>query len=92
MRRRGFYFYFDFPFGIGIRRGPFFRAFWEPWRFPRREEYLRMLEEYKRDLEDYKREIEEELREVERELEELRKEHNGTRCNRRVILKHYGRA
>jgi hypothetical protein len=52
MRRRGFYFYFDFPFGIGIRRGPFFRAFWEPWRFPRREEYLRMLEEYKRDLED----------------------------------------
>jgi hypothetical protein len=58
MRRRGFYFYFDFPFGIGIRRGPFFRAFCEPWRFPRREEYLRMLEEYKRDLEDYKREIE----------------------------------
>jgi hypothetical protein len=71
MRRRGFFIGFDFPFGFSMHRGPF-RAF-APWRFPRREEYLKMLEEYKRDLEDYKREIEEELRDVEREIEELRR-------------------
>lgn len=34
--------------------------------FPRREEYLRMLEEYKESLES-------ELREVEREIEELKR-------------------
>ena len=73
MRRRGFFIGFDFPFGFYMHRGPFRAFFGEPWRFPRREEYLRMLEEYKRDLEDYKREIEEELREVEKEIEELRK-------------------
>lgn len=71
MRRRGFFIGFDFPFGFYMmHRGPF-RGF-APWGFPRREEYLRMLEEYKRDLEEYKRELEEELREVEREIEQLR--------------------
>lgn len=68
MRRKyrfaDFGFDFDFPpFGFHVW-GP-----WRcrPWRFPRREEYLRMLEEYKEELEQ-------ELREVEREIEELKKE------------------
>lgn len=46
---------------------PEVRVFWRGWRrYPRREEYLRMLEEYKKELE-------EELREVEREIEEWKK-------------------
>lgn len=74
MRRRGFYIGFDFPFGFHFfRRGPF-RACWEPWRFPRREEYLRMLEEYKHDLEEYKAELDEELKAVEKEIEDLKRE------------------
>lgn len=62
----------------GRRFGPRFRAFrygFPPmgfyfstrWGFPRRGEYLRMLEEYKAELE-------EELREVEQEIRELRGE------------------
>lgn len=66
MRRRGFFIGFDFPFGFYMHRGPFRAFFGEPWRFPHREEYLKMLEEYKR-------EIEEELRDVEHEIEELRR-------------------
>lgn len=52
--------------GFGFRFAPF--GFWIGGfrRFPRREEYIRMLEEYKAELE-------EELREVNRELEELKK-------------------
>ncbi len=50
------------PFGFRVWGPWHFR----PWRFPRREEYLRMLEEYKQELE-------EELREVEQEIEELKK-------------------
>jgi len=53
MRRRYFFgFGFGFPpFGFRIY-GPWHCR---PWGFPRREEYLEMLEEYKRDLEEYKR-------------------------------------
>lgn len=71
MQRRGFFIGFDLPFGFYMHRGPF-RAF-EPWCFPRREEYLKMLEEYKRDLEEYKAEIEEELKEVTEEIERLKR-------------------
>ena len=50
-----------FRFGFG----PFgFFGRWRPW--PRREEYLRMLERYKEDLQ-------EELKEVEQEIEEVKK-------------------
>ena len=73
MRRKyaGFGFAFGFP--------PFGVRFWGPWGFhrwggfPRRSEYLEMLEEYKEALEEYKAEIEEELREVEREIEALKR-------------------
>lgn len=41
-----------------------------PGRFPRRDDYLGMLEEYKAELE-------EELREVTKELEDLRNETRG---------------
>ncbi len=71
--RRGFRFYgfggfppfFDFHF----HGGPWFR----PGPFPRRKDYLRMLEEYKAQLEEYKAQVEEELREVEKEIEEVKK-------------------
>lgn len=53
----GFYGGFRFvPFGF----------FWGPRPFPRREEYLRMLEHYKEELEA-------ELKEVAEEIEELKK-------------------
>jgi hypothetical protein len=58
-------------FGFGFP--PFDLRFWGPWGFrgwggfPRRGEYLQMLEEYKAELE-------EELREVEREIESLKRE------------------
>jgi Ni,Fe-hydrogenase maturation factor len=46
---------------------PPMRVFWRGWRrFPRREEYLKMLEEYKKELE-------EELRQVEQEIQEWKK-------------------
>lgn len=65
-------------FGFGFGFPPFGFRFWGPWRagpwpFPRREEYLHMLEEYKEYLEECKRDIEEELEEVEKEIEELRR-------------------
>jgi len=60
---------------------PFGFRFWGPWGgrgwgygFPRREEYLRMLEEYREELEEMQREIAEELEEVKREIEELKRE------------------
>jgi hypothetical protein len=46
---------------------PFGFAFHAGFGFPRRSEYLRMLEEYKQELEA-------ELREVEQEIQELRGE------------------
>lgn len=55
-RRYGF-------FGFGFPRFGFY--FHGPRPFPRREEYLRMLEEYKQELE-------EELKEVEKEIEDLK--------------------
>jgi hypothetical protein len=55
----GFPPFFDFHF----HRGPWCG----PWPFPRRKDYLRMLEEYKAQLE-------EELREVEKEIEEVKKD------------------
>lgn len=53
--------------------------FWRPWGsrawgfgFPRREDYLRMLEEYKKELEEMQRQIADELKEVEEEIEGLK--------------------
>ncbi len=60
-RRHGFYggsFRFGFP--------PFFFYFHGPRPFPKKEEYLHMLEEYKEELEA-------ELKEVEKEIEELKR-------------------
>ena len=60
-------------FGFGFGFPPFDLRFWGPWGFrgwggfPRRGEYLQMLEEYKAELE-------EELRDVEREIEALKRE------------------
>ena len=56
MRGRWFRFGFAPPFGFWFRSA---------WRFPRREEYLRMLQEYHDELE-------EELTEVEVEIERLK--------------------
>lgn len=59
-RRRG---YWSFRFGFP----PFGFFYYGPRPYPRRQEYLEMLEEYKKDLEA-------ELKEVEKEIEELRRE------------------
>jgi hypothetical protein len=74
MRRRykyGFWSGFDFP--------PHGFRFWRPWGgrawglgFPRREDYLRLLEEYKEELEEMQRQIADELKDLEREIEELK--------------------
>jgi hypothetical protein len=40
--------------------------------FPRRKDYLEMLEAYKEELEEMQRDIAEELKEVEREIQELK--------------------
>lgn len=73
--------YFRHGLGRGFGFSPFGFRFWGPWfdrpwrfGFPRREEYLRMLEEYKEMLEETQQEIAEELREVEQEIEELKRE------------------
>ena len=58
MYRRWHRFSFGFP--------PFGFWFRGPGSFPRRDEYIRMLEEYKQDLEA-------ELKEINKELEELKK-------------------
>jgi len=57
MRQRWFRFGFAPPFGFWFRSS---------WRFPRREEYLRMLDEYRQELE-------EELAEVKGEIDRLKK-------------------
>ena len=57
MRQRWFRFGFAPPFGFWFRSA---------WRFPKRSEYLRMLEEYRQELE-------EELGEVKGEIERLKK-------------------
>jgi hypothetical protein len=53
--------------------------FWRPWGsrawgfgFPRRKDYLCLLEEYKEELEETQRQVADELEEVEREIEELK--------------------
>ena len=56
MRGRWFRFGFAPPFGFWFRSA---------WRFPRRQEYLRMLEEYRDELE-------EELTEVKTEIERMK--------------------
>ena len=59
-RLRGFY--------GGLRLGfPPFMFYFGPRPFPKKEDYLRMLEEYKEDLEA-------ELKEVEKEIAEIKKE------------------
>ena len=66
-------------FGFGFGFPPFDVRFGGPWGFrawggfPRRGEYLQILEEYKEALEEYKAELEEELREVEQEIETLKR-------------------
>ncbi len=57
MRGRWFRFGFAPPFGFWFRSA---------WRFPRRQEYVRMLEEYRDELQ-------EELTEVKAEIERLKK-------------------
>jgi hypothetical protein len=57
MRQRWFRFGFAPPFGFWFRSA---------WRFPRRHEYLKMLEEYRGELE-------EELAEVKEEIERMKK-------------------
>ncbi len=68
-------------FGWGFYIPPFGFRFWIPWfgrgggmGFPRREDYLQMLEEYKEELEVMQREIAEELEAVQREIDELKRE------------------
>lgn len=56
MRQRWFRFGFAPPLGFWLRSA---------WRFPRREEYVRMLEEYRAELE-------EELAEVKKEIGEMK--------------------
>jgi hypothetical protein len=57
MRGRWFRFGFAPPLGFWFRSA---------WRFPRRQEYLRMLEEYRDELE-------EELAEVKSEIEKMKR-------------------
>jgi hypothetical protein len=57
MRGRWFRFEFAPPLGFWFRSA---------WRFPRRQEYVRMLEEYRDELE-------EELNEMKAEIERLKK-------------------
>jgi hypothetical protein len=57
MRQRWFRFGFAPPFGFWFRSA---------WRFPKRDEYLKMLEEYGAELE-------EELAEVKSEIERMKK-------------------
>jgi len=68
-------------FGWGFCFPPFDIRFYGPWGrrpwargFPRREDYLQMLEQYKEELEETQREIAEELEEIEREIEKLKRE------------------
>lgn len=56
MRQRWFRFGFASPLGFWFRSA---------WRFPRPNEYLRMMD-------DYQRELEEELSEVKEEIEKLK--------------------
>jgi hypothetical protein len=55
------------PWGWGAWMG------FGPWGFPRRQDYLEMLERYREELQQMKTELDEELREVEKEMEELKK-------------------
>jgi hypothetical protein len=55
-RRRSWRFYFGFP--------PFGFYFHGLKPFPRKEDYLRMLQEYKKELEEELEEVEKEIKEV----------------------------
>ena len=55
-RRKSWRFYFGVP--------PFGFYFHGPRAFPRKEDYLRMLEEYKKELEEELKEVEKEIKEV----------------------------
>lgn len=63
MRGRWFRFGFAPPFGFWFRSA---------WRFPRREEYIRMLE-------DYRDELQEELNEVKAEIDRLKRVEQETK-------------
>jgi hypothetical protein len=55
------------PFWVNLGFRPFGFMFHEPWKQPRKEEYIKWLEEYKAEIED-------ELRAVEREIANLKGE------------------
>jgi hypothetical protein len=70
---------FRYGFGWNFCFPPFGFRFWgpygdRPWGrgFPRREDYLRMLEQYKEDLEEMQRDLAEELKEVQQEIEKVK--------------------
>jgi hypothetical protein len=72
--------HYKYGFWCGLDFPPHGFRFWRPWGsrawgfgFPRREDYLRLLEEYKEELEEMQRQIADELEEVEREIEELKR-------------------
>ena len=69
----------EFRHGFWWGTRPFGFRFWGPWGgmiggfcFPRREDYLRMLEDYKKELEEMQREVAEELQKVTQEIEDLK--------------------
>jgi hypothetical protein len=66
-------------FCAGFYAPPFGFRFHGPWGarhwghgFPKRQDYLQMLETYKEELEEAQREIAEELKEVAQEIEKLK--------------------
>jgi hypothetical protein len=60
--------------GWGHRFAPFMFHCRHPWAmgFPRRKDYLHMLEAYKEELEEMQRAIAEEIEELAREIEDLK--------------------
>lgn len=70
---------YRYGFGWDFCFPPFGFRFWGPFRgrpwgmgFPRREDYLHMLEQYKEYLETMQQDIAEELKEVEQEIEKFK--------------------
>jgi hypothetical protein len=72
---------YAYGFGGGFCFPPFGFHFWGPWSprsrgagFPKRADYLRMLEQYKEYLEAMQSDIAKELKEVDKEIEKLKRE------------------
>jgi hypothetical protein len=71
---------YTYGFGGEFCFPPFGFRFWGPWSpqswgagFPRRADYLRMLEQYKEYLDAMQSDIAEELKEVAEEIEKLKR-------------------